>query len=801
VRRLVLLLVFCTACVAALNAQRPANANIYYQQLRSLLPGDEVISVHAYELKRDAATFTFRDGSIAFYPEVNGKVTGAIFRGEGHLHITPPTQQERHNLSLVMGNEEFDEDFDQVVFRFTDATAAELRKAATGKGRPDPEFAKAAQGMQDFARHTLHENLDLRLLQDVTSPSPDGALIAAVNGRKNSHLYFFIDPNGVEGLAPEEVALLNYNWHENSLTFPLAFHRAVEYMARTARSDEQNGTSTILSENLDVTIEKSGFLAALATVEIRAEQDGVRVIPFDLHSTLRVNRVQSTKGEDLDWVQEKKDDDPDFGVVLSAPLKKGETSTLTIAYAGKDVVMNMGSGNYYPVARQDWFPNNSRGLGSYAKYTMTFRVPKGLQVIATGDKVSETNEGKITITTWKNDAPVPVVGFSIGDFAAQEAKINNGTTPQGQLTVDAYANNQLPDALSSASSGATVLATLSTKPMLANELSQGQVALQIYTKVFGPLPFTHVALTQQSACNYGQSWPMLVFLPICGFFDATQQHFLGVEDSKRQYWQVVTPHEVAHQWWGQTVGFGSYRDQWMSEGFADASASIYLQATRPRLDDFLQFWKAQRTLLTQKNNYGFRPIDVGPLTMGVRLVSPKTGWNIYNDLVYPKGAYILHMIRMMMWSPQEGDKRFSEMMHDFMSKYQFKPATTEDFKAIVEEYMTSRMNIDGNNKMDWFFNEYVYGTDLPTYHFEGDASEEGSATKVHYKLTQSGVPARFEGLVPIYLTLVDGRILRPGLIKVTGSSTEEQTLQLPKMPAAVKSVSINNYYDVLCLDY
>ncbi len=138
--------------------------------------------------------------------------------------------------------------------------------------------------------------------------------------------------------------------------------------------------------------------------------------------------------------------------------------------------------------------------------------------------------------------------------------------------------------------------------MLGNELSQGKVAAQIYTDYFGPLPFPHIALTQQSACNYGQSWPMLVYLPICGFFDTTQQHFLGLSDfSAATYWDVVTPHEVAHQWWGQTVGFRGYRDQWMSEGFADASASIFLQLTRPKPDDFLDFWKVQRRLLTEKN--------------------------------------------------------------------------------------------------------------------------------------------------------------------------------------------------------
>ena len=181
------------------------------------------------------------------------------------------------------------------------------------------------------------------------------------------------------------------------------------------------------------------------------------------------------------------------------------------------------------------------------------------------------------------------------------------------------------------------------------------MAAQIYTDYFGPLPFAQGRTHAAVACNYGQSWPMLVYLPICGFLDATQQHFLGLRPED-MYWKVVTPHEVAHQWWGQTVGFRSYRDQWMSEGFANTSASIFLQATRPKPDEFREFWKQQRKLITEKNAQGFRPIDVGPVTMGFRLSTQKTGWDIYQNLVYPKGAYILHMIRMMMWTPKEGDR-------------------------------------------------------------------------------------------------------------------------------------------------
>jgi hypothetical protein len=114
--------------------------------------------------------------------------------------------------------------------------------------------------------------------------------------------------------------------------------------------------------------------------------------------------------------------------------------------------------------------------------------------------------------------------------------------------------------------------------------------------------------------------------------------------------------------------------------------------------------------------------------------------------------------------------------------------------------MSPAMDLDGNHKMDWFFNQYVYGTDLPTYHFEGDVVPNGSGASLHYKLTQSGVSPDFKMLVPIYLEFADGKIVRLGAVHVTGPKTEEQTVNLPNLPGQVKRVSINYYYDVLAID-
>jgi aminopeptidase N len=181
-------------------------------------------------------------------------------------------------------------------------------------------------------------------------------------------------------------------------------------------------------------------------------------------------------------------------------------------------------------------------------------------------------------------------------------------------------------------------------------------------------------MSQQTACDFGQAWPTLVWLPICSFFDTTVRHSLGLDFGDRGYWKIVAPHEVAHQWWGHLVGFNSYRDQWMSEGFADMSASLFIQLIEKNPKKFTQFWNDERELLTLRNKEGFRAIDVGPLTMGYRLNNSRGGFNVTRDLIYPKGAYILHMIRMMMWDRQTGDQNFKATMQDFVKTYSGKAA-------------------------------------------------------------------------------------------------------------------------------
>src|SRR5262249_9546205 len=574
---------------------------------------------------------------------------------------------------------------------------------------PGGDANGALGDVQQQLKKKLKYNLSIRLLEDVLSSAPGGEFIAFVKGKKyGDKIVYEVDPHGAIGVSSEEVSLML--WDENREGVWAGFHLEKEYAEHTASSAEMNEPVRITHQALDTTIAKSAHLTGTSKTTFTAARDGVRVAPFALFRSLRVDSVTGQGGEPLSFIQESKDEDADFAVVLPRELKKGEEYTITTKYGGKDAISNEGGGNYYPISRETWYP--SQGFGAYATYDMTFRIPKRMTMVATGRLVSKADEGDETVTVWTTDVPQAVAGFNFGNFKREEGK------PLKQpYLLETYANPTPPDTISSLLHGndmptqqshlseASTLGTMSTLGLMKKAMGEAQLSVELYTDFFGEAPYKRLAMTQQTAPNYGQSWPGLVYLPITYFFDSTTRHQIGYADAVG-YFKVVGPHEIAHQWWGHMVGFNAYRDEWMSEGVSDMSASLFLQYCygAKGMDEYHKFWADEQRYMTDKNRYGFRAIDVGPVVMGGRLNSAKTGTNIYRDLIYPKGAYVLQMVRFMLADNRGGDPdaRFKAMMHDFTKTYANRVASTEDFKAMLEKHMTPEMDIDQNHKMDWF---------------------------------------------------------------------------------------------------
>jgi Carboxypeptidase regulatory-like domain/Peptidase family M1 domain len=787
------------AAVTVTPGEKP-NSDLTYRRLRDAgkAQGDfsgPYATVNNLVLKRDAATFTLTSGEIYFAPTVEDRNVGAVFVGEGQLTLTPPTEIEKHNLAIFINVTSIKENFDRLVLRFTDKTFEEIKTSPQAKmGTGGPETARARDIYRDnqtLLRKTLRRNYELRTLVDLDNPSRPGFFTAFINGKRFNKLVYQFDPLGIPRVSPEEVLLSSYGDTDRGEW--TAFHLAQEYANGTASSSEDHRLYDITRHEIDAAIRGTKFVAN-DTVTLRVQDNGARVFPFRLFRSLRVSRVRDEAGKDLSFVQEAKDEDADFGVIFPQALETGKTYKINFEYSGGDALIDAGSGNFLvdPNARETWYPNNEgTAFGDRARFDVTFRYPKGRKLIGTGAPVeAETQDGDVVTSKWSSgDTQLAVAGFNYGMFKKKQV-----TDTDTGYTIEYYANDVESDQMRTASQTASMNTLGMSGPMLAD----AQNSMRIFNTYFGKLPFDRLALTQQPAGGFGQAWPTLVYMPYTAFMDSTQRWLAthNIDAATDDFFRYVGPHEIAHQWWGHLVGWKSYHDQWMSEGFAEFSTSLFVQIALKSDQKFLDFWREKRDQITRARpaTHDLKPYTVGPVTQGYRLSSGKTK-GAYQFLAYPKGAFILHMLRQMMFDPVAGgDKPFIAMMHDFIKSHHNQDVSTEDFKQTVEKFMTKDMDLDGNGKMDWFFNEYVYGTEMPSYKFQYELADGGMTLNGH--VTQSGVSDNFKMLVPVYVYNGNG-IVMLGQAHIIGNTTAD--LKSIKLTQPIKRAAICAFEDVLAL--
>jgi hypothetical protein len=784
-----------------------ANSDPVYRQLRTLGLG-ETFRFDDFTLTWDAGTFKFQKGTLTFLSPVDGVVTGAIFVGEGHFNLKPVIPLDAHELSRRTGAAELDEDFTDAVFRFTgDARMHFL----PGLGDRIEPVAAAATVLREWRekmrqRHDIPLGFTQYLLQGETMDNVDADILAAVynrahpeffnaylHGKKHKDLRFFLRTR-VGALpqldSPEEVALINYDPEGMDDGVWYLAHLKSEYLKHTASSGEDRRLFATHRYKIETVIAKNGHLFSVATISFEPLVAGERVLKFGLLPNLRVTRVTDEQGQDLYFIQESRKEDGSFYAILPHAPPLGKEQSINVEYAGDKVLEQAGEGSFYVGARTSWYPNLN-GFGEHAFYDLTFKVPKRYKVVSVGTLKEESVEQDLAVSHWVTPIPVAVAGFNYGEY--QKLDLPDDITG---YKISGYYLSELPYSLRRA----RALQSLAPRSMTKYALEQTRAQLQLCTYYFGKSPYEEIYVTEQPDFNFGQSWPNLIYLPISAYTDSTQRWMLfGQINAKfTGFVQEVTPHEVSHQWWGHTVGWATYHDQWLSEGFAEFSAGLFLQqAMGPDWQkDYLEFWERLRKRILEKNNFGVSPNDAGPLWMGLRLISPRSQ-TAYQDLTYPKGAYVLQMLRSMMYSPDDQknpDNAFIAMMHDFVDTHREQPATTESFKAIAEKHMTRVMDIAKNGRLDWFFDEWVYGTQVPKYKFEYQVSPaDGGKVKLHLTITQSEVDEHFAMIVPVFADFGKGWS-RLGQVGIIGNSTRSTDVLLPSPP---KKVALNVYKDIL----
>ena len=775
-----------------------ANSDPNYSALRDAATV-ETYTVNELKIQRDRGVLTLHAGRISFSPPLLGRVTMASFSGQGEFTLAPLPTSEIESLRRITGQDSIHEEFSRLALVFTDDTYRQIsQKAQPASGAPEMQALKESRERlrqrQEQPRSMLEslltdesmDNVDADVLADLYNPRPAGFFNAYIIGKKHSDLRFEVRPRGalLGLLAPEEVAVMNVDAGGKEEGIWYLAHLEPEYQRGVASSNEDKRSVHPEHYAIETVIGGNERLAAVADLTFTPVIDGERVIKFGLLPSLRVTRVSAANRE-IPYIQEGRKHDGSFYVIWPERLKTGEHYKVKIEYEGNKVVRDEGSGNFSVEARTSWYPSLN-AFGDRSTFDLTFKFPKQYTLIAVGKLDKEWKEGGFNASHWTSDIPLAVAGFNFGRYLKKEQ-----TDPQTKYQIEVYATTEVPGYLRDRGLG-----SMTPSAMAQNALVDATNSIRLYQTYFGPAPYGRIAITQQPAFNFGQSWPTLVYLPVSAFLDATQRWSLLGGNTFRfsEFIQEVTPHEIAHQWWGHMVGWASFHDQWLSEGFAEFSAGLFTETIEHNPSKVNEFWDHLRKHITDKNAFGICPNDAGPIWAGLRLDTFRTA-GAYRGLVYPKGAYVLHMLRMMMQDTKTHDQRFIEMMQDFVKTYYGQNASTEQFQRIVEKHMTPRMDLTGDGRMDWFFKEWIHGTELPSYRLEYSlAPQDGGKLLLRGAVTQSGVSGDFRMVVPVYGDFGSGPV-RMGRLSVQGASTSEPfQLLLPQKP---KRLLLGVQHDIL----
>jgi aminopeptidase N len=178
--------------------------------------------------------------------------------------------------------------------------------------------------------------------------------------------------------------------------------------------------------------------------------------------------------------------------------------------------------------------------------------------------------------------------------------------------------------------------------------------------------------------------------------------------------------------------------------------------------------------------------ESGPIALGYRTSSSKTRGD-YGLIIYKKAAFVLHMLRNFMIDlATMNEDHFLKMMRDWYHLNKGKKTTTQDFKLHVENYT----GID----MTWFFDQYIYGHELPTYEFSYDLQirEDGQYLATCH-VEQIDVPAGWIDYIPIEIEFNDGG--KAYLRLLIDQPTSD--LELPPIGSVVKKIRLNPFNSVL----
>jgi hypothetical protein len=724
---------------------------------------------------------------IAFVAETLEGPTAVVLLGRGVMRFSPPDAAEKTQVRLFSGSDALAAEFNSAFIRVRPSefnvrfSAESLQPRAVARR----DFRRANEIFDEFIGRTLQLDLMDMSRERWSLAPPGGDLIAEVRTRKYGDLTYARSGNDAE-----DVSVFERRRRRN-----ISAYASAQKLAARGRfySEDELVEYDVLSYDIAAAFDPERLwvtgrshvavrvrAAALATMTLRLANDlvvrSVYAQPFGRLLHLRVVGQNSVivnlpttlvRGSELlleiDYNGRLEPQQLDReAVAVSSVAQDPQYNELLISPEAQYIYSN----------RSYWYPQST--VTDYATATLRLTVPHGFDIVASGDPVggAAPEAGVVAqgqrarkVFVFDTARPVRYLACVISRFNA--------------VGVTTELNVPSPDPPSRATNGdagrgADVRRTSVTMFVQANPRQTGRARniaerssaiFRYYASLMAEAPYPTFTLAVAEGDLPGGHSPAY-FALLNQQLPTSPLVWRNDPVSFSSFPSFFLAHEIAHQWWGQAIGWKNYHEQWLSEGLAQYFAALYAAH---------EGGEHQITpMLRQMRSTALDNADQGPVYLGYRLGHIKNDGRVFRAIVYNKAAMVLHMLRRLV-----GDEAFFAGLRRFYTEWRFRKAGTNDLRLALQE-------ISGRD-LNRFFEAWIYGSATPRVRFTYRLNGAGEAT------------LRFEHLADVMEV--------PITATITYASGETQTIVVPvteqvvertvSLKGVLRTVSVNDDHAAL----
>ncbi|HVP06969.1 MAG TPA: hypothetical protein VMS71_03930 [Candidatus Acidoferrum sp.] len=693
----------------------------------------EVAPIKDFIYQKDAATFTFTDGRIFLARYIDGRPTTAFFIGKGHAQIDIPSHVERMSMAYASNDSLVNQDFDVILIKFGDNLDLKLREKIIFSKQTlewkDYNILKKAQS-EFFFRPSIQHEYDnfFQLLRSIYERSDDGFFWCDFN----RYVYSY-DPN-----RPEQ-SIVAYERSGGDLVIT---DGAVQQRKERAISDDLQMSqilypTTILERHADLVmggLEGRDVEQADCKARLLVNADSLKYLSLFLSYNLNLDSMQ-VNGQNADFYRRR--DFNFIGVLLPSTHHKGDTLDVRLWYHGS---------SYWTV-----FPYVEDPTPS--KVSLTLLAPRGFSYLATGLGPAEKIDKGVKFTI-EPDQPYREFFFKgYGSNFDTIKVVSDVGVPLDILKSHSIDKNRVtcfvPDQLYQTTN-------VDAFNFLCSQLGTPAGVFELYVYPYAPITHPEGTMTMPG-------------------IEAIPQECCIVNGTGG--FQLVAGYQTAQQWFGSLLRPASDREFWLADAMPEYLSLVYVEKSLPG-GAFPSEMLHRRSLL---DSVITRKMDM-PLAAGTR---------IPDSLSLYKGAWLMHMLRFLMFDVNTGsDATFMKFVRELALTCNNREFTNADIVKLAEKYY--------GQPLDWFFKQWLFGRNRPEYTVDYSIVPKDNGFVVKVNVAAAGVDPAFS--TPVLMSVAgvkdDGG---PAIFRqqISGPQTSFELGPFMKKPSQFQ---FNEFFSVLSSD-